>query len=131
MTTMLKLVVLVRRREDVSHDELVARWQDAHMPAVIKNVQPDQYRVTFFDADHQCFKLRSQSSGEYATREGQLEVVDYGRLRLVGDRHVRHARCVCRSVDNAYSRFMKGSLLIKPLNDSRCMWVVTKRVMFG
>ena len=45
-----KLVVLVRRRIDVSHDELVARWQDAHMPAVIKHVQPDHYRVTFFDA---------------------------------------------------------------------------------
>ena len=50
MTSMLKLVVLVRRGEGVSHDELVARWQDAHMPAVIKHVQPDQYAVTFFDA---------------------------------------------------------------------------------
>jgi hypothetical protein len=47
---MLKLVVLVRRREGLSHDELVAHWQNAHMPAVIKHVQPDQYRVTFFDA---------------------------------------------------------------------------------
>ena len=47
--SMLKLVVLVRRGDDVSHGELVARWQDAHMPAVIKHVQPDQYRVTFFD----------------------------------------------------------------------------------
>ncbi len=45
-----KLVVLVRRGADVSHDELVARWQDAHMPAVIRHVQPDHYRVTFFDA---------------------------------------------------------------------------------
>ena len=47
---MLKLVVLVRRGENVSHEELVAKWQDAHMPAVIKHVQPDRYRVTFFDA---------------------------------------------------------------------------------
>jgi hypothetical protein len=47
---MLKLVVLVRRGENVSHDELVARWQDAHMPAVIKHVRPDHYTATFFDA---------------------------------------------------------------------------------
>ena len=33
---MLKLMVLVRRGEGVSHDELVSKWQDAHMPAVIK-----------------------------------------------------------------------------------------------
>ncbi len=46
---MLKLVVLARRREDVSHDHLVAQWQTAHMPAVIKHVQPDRYSVTFFD----------------------------------------------------------------------------------
>lgn len=46
---MLKLVVLVRRGEGVSHDALVAKWQDAHMPAVIKHVQPEGYRVTFFD----------------------------------------------------------------------------------
>lgn len=50
MSSLLKLVVLVRRREDVSHDELVARWLDVHLPAVIKHVQPDQYRVTIFDA---------------------------------------------------------------------------------
>lgn len=48
---MLKLMVLVRRGEGVSHDELVAKWQDAHMPAVIKHVQPEGYCVTFFDAD--------------------------------------------------------------------------------
>ena len=47
---MLKLMVLVRRRNDVSHDDLVEQWQSAHMPAVIKHVQPDGYRVTFFDA---------------------------------------------------------------------------------
>ncbi len=46
---MLKLMVLGRRREDVTHDELVQHWQVAHMPAVIKHVQPDAYRVTFFD----------------------------------------------------------------------------------
>lgn len=48
---MLKLVVLVRRGEGVSHDELVAKWRDVHMPAVIKHVQPVGYRVTFFDND--------------------------------------------------------------------------------
>ena len=46
---MLKLMVLGRRRDDVSHDELVRHWQDDHMPAVIKHVQPDRYCVTFFD----------------------------------------------------------------------------------
>ena len=47
---MLKLVVLARRAEGVSHDELITQWQNVHMPAVIKHVQPDHYRVTFFDA---------------------------------------------------------------------------------
>lgn len=46
---MLKLIVLGRRRNDVSHNELVNHWQEAHMPAVIKHVQPDRYCVTFFD----------------------------------------------------------------------------------
>lgn len=47
---MLKLVVLGRRGPNISHDELVEKWKTAHMPAVIKHVQPDHYRVTFFDA---------------------------------------------------------------------------------
>ena len=48
---MLKLVVLVKRGEGVSHDELVTHWQERHMPAVIEHVQPQRYSVTFFDGD--------------------------------------------------------------------------------
>jgi len=49
---MLKLVVLARRGEGVSHEQLVEQWQTAHMPAVIRHVQPDRYRVTFFEPDN-------------------------------------------------------------------------------
>ena len=46
---MLKLVVLVRRADSVTHDQLVAHWRDVHMPNVIEHQRPDKYRVTFFE----------------------------------------------------------------------------------
>lgn len=46
---MLKLVALVRRADDVTHDHLVEHWRNKHMPTVIEHVRPDKYRVTFFD----------------------------------------------------------------------------------
>ena len=42
-------MVLGRRGDDVGHDELVQHWRNEHMPAVMKHVKPDRYRVTFFD----------------------------------------------------------------------------------
>ena len=46
---MFKLIVLARRRADISHDELVSRWRETRIPAVIANARPDRYRVTIFD----------------------------------------------------------------------------------
>lgn len=39
----------LRRREGVSHDELVAHWRDPHAPGVKAAMRPDRYSVTFFD----------------------------------------------------------------------------------
>jgi hypothetical protein len=39
----------LRRREGISHDELVAHWQDVHAPGVKAHMRPDRYSVTFFD----------------------------------------------------------------------------------
>jgi len=101
---MLKLVVLGRRREDVSHDELVARWQDAHMPAVIKHVQPDRYRVTIFDAGNEpqydgmavlWFKDSERARRWYTTpdlatvlNDGFFEMTDQKPVVLVCEEHV-------------------------------------------
>jgi len=101
---MLKLVVLVRRGEGVSHDELVARWQDAHMPAVIKHVQPDHYRVTFFDATNEppydgmavlWFKDADKARRWYTTpdlatalNDGFFELTDQNPVVLVCEEYV-------------------------------------------
>ena len=101
---MLKLVVLVRRGENVSHEDLVAKWQDAHMPAVIKHVQPDHYRVTFFDAANEpqydgmavlWFKdpdkaLRWYTTPDLATalNDGFFEMTDQKPVVLVCEDHV-------------------------------------------
>lgn len=53
---MFKLVMLVPRSEDIRHHEWVARWQATHMPAVIKHVRPDEYRVTFFDVEDSALR---------------------------------------------------------------------------
>lgn len=101
---MLKLVVLVRRGENVSHEELVEKWQDAHMPAVIKHVQPDRYQVTFFDAASApqydgmavlWFKDADKARRWYTTPElvttlndGFFEVTDQKPVVLVCEEHV-------------------------------------------
>jgi hypothetical protein len=101
-STMLKLVVLVRCGEGVSHDELVAKWQDAHMPAVIKHVQPQGYRVTFFDADAPFDGMatlyfadpekarRWYTTADLATalNDGFFEVTDGKPVVLVCEEHV-------------------------------------------
>ena len=99
---MLKLVVLVRCGEGVSHDELVAKWQDAHMPAVIKHVQPQGYRVTFFDADAPFDGMatlyfadpekarRWYTTADLATalNDGFFEMTDQKPVVLVCEEHV-------------------------------------------
>ncbi len=46
---MVKVIFLVKRREGVTHEQLIAHWQDPHIPAVRESVKPDHYRVTFFE----------------------------------------------------------------------------------
>jgi hypothetical protein len=45
----LKTLVPIRRRNEVSHDELVTFWRDVHMPGVVAHMRPDHYSVTLFD----------------------------------------------------------------------------------
>ena len=101
---MLKLVVLARRGEGVSHDELVAHWQDAHMPAVIKHVQPELYRVTFFDPENKpgfdgmavlWFEDAERAKRWYSTsdlvtelQDGFFEMTDRQPVVLVCEEHV-------------------------------------------
>ena len=46
---MLKWIVAVKRRDGVSHEELVDVWEHIHIPHVRELAQPVAYRVTFFD----------------------------------------------------------------------------------
>jgi hypothetical protein len=48
---MLKWIVAVKRRDGVSHEELVDFWEHIHIPHVRELAQPIKYRVTFFDRD--------------------------------------------------------------------------------
>lgn len=38
----------IRRRDGVSHDELVRHWREVHMPAVVAHMTPRSYAVTIF-----------------------------------------------------------------------------------
>jgi hypothetical protein len=46
---MLKMIATVVRRAHISHAELVKVWEGVHVPHVVKIVQPERYRITFFD----------------------------------------------------------------------------------
>jgi hypothetical protein len=46
---MLKWIVTVKRRDGVSHEELVDAWEHTHVPHVRELTKPVGYRVTFFD----------------------------------------------------------------------------------
>lgn len=39
----------IRRRDGVSHDQVVGHWRDVHMPAVVAHMTPRSYAVTIFD----------------------------------------------------------------------------------
>jgi len=49
MTTGIKTISPLHRREGIGHDELVAYWQDRHAPGVKTHMRPDRYSITFFD----------------------------------------------------------------------------------
>jgi hypothetical protein len=49
MTTGIKTLSPLRRRADVSHDDLVRHWRDPHAPGVKAHMRPDRYAITFFD----------------------------------------------------------------------------------
>lgn len=46
---MLKVIATVVRRAHVSHAELLKAWEGVHAPHIVKIVQPERYRITFFD----------------------------------------------------------------------------------
>jgi hypothetical protein len=46
---MLKWIVAVKRRDGISHEELVNAWEHSHVSHVRELAQPVRYRVTFFD----------------------------------------------------------------------------------
>jgi hypothetical protein len=48
---MLKWIVAVRRKDGVSHEELVDVWEHIHVPHVRELAKPVRYLVTFFDPD--------------------------------------------------------------------------------
>lgn len=48
---MFKWIGIVRRREGVSHDEIVDAWQNVHVPHVKGFADLVHYRITFFDGD--------------------------------------------------------------------------------
>lgn len=74
---MIKLVFLVKRADHVTHEELVAHWRDIHLPGVAKHMNPDHYRVTFFEQrDDAAFDgmavlcFDDAERGRYLTGEG-------------------------------------------------------------
>lgn len=46
---MFKVIATVVRQAHISHAELVTVWEKVHAPHIVKIVQPEQYRITFFD----------------------------------------------------------------------------------
>lgn len=52
---MLKTIFTVRRRDGVSHADLLHTWEHVHAPHVRDLVQPVHYHVTFFDGDDPAY----------------------------------------------------------------------------
>ena len=46
---MIKVIATVKRRPEISRDQLFETWEKVHAPNVAKNGKPDLYRVTLFD----------------------------------------------------------------------------------
>lgn len=44
----LKIMYPLRRRDEVTHDDLVTCWRDVHMPGVVAHIRPEHYTVTLF-----------------------------------------------------------------------------------
>lgn len=61
-TDPLTLHVPIRRRDGVTHDEVVRHWRAVHMPAVIAHMTPRHYSVTIFE----------QPEGASARRDGTV-----------------------------------------------------------
>ncbi|MFN0090090.1 MAG: hypothetical protein ACKVWR_07475 [Acidimicrobiales bacterium] len=49
MSTGIKHLSPLRRRDGVTHDQLVAHWRDPHAVGVKAFMRPDRYAITFFD----------------------------------------------------------------------------------
>ncbi|HJN52797.1 MAG: EthD domain-containing protein [Pseudomonadales bacterium] len=45
---MLKMMVTVVRRAEVSHQELVRAWEEIHAPHILKLWQPERYKISLF-----------------------------------------------------------------------------------
>lgn len=45
----LKTFTIARRRDGISHDELVECWRNRHATNVVQHMRPDRYTLTFFD----------------------------------------------------------------------------------
>ena len=105
MTNAVKTMSVIRRREGVSHEELVAHWIDPHAPGVRHHLQPDRYAVTFFDPrdgraqydgmavlgydDAEVAKTRASSDGAAeVARDGFLELVEHPITRLTVQENV-------------------------------------------
>ena len=48
---MLKWITTVKRRTGVDREALFDHWENKHAPNVVRLLQPEQYRITFFDPE--------------------------------------------------------------------------------
>lgn len=46
---MIKLLAVVKRRDEMSRDDLLRHWEHIHAPGVAERVQPNRYTLTFFE----------------------------------------------------------------------------------
>lgn len=92
MTNAVKTMSVIRRREGVSHEQLVAHWMDPHAPGVRTHLQPDRYAVTVFDprdgrAKYDGMAVLGYDDAERAearaASDGAAEVARDGFLQLI------------------------------------------------
>ncbi len=105
MTSPVKTMTVIRRREGVTHEQLEAVWRAPHAPGVAQHMRPDRYAVTIFDprdgrapydgmaalsfddADRAA-SVTGRRTPEAVAKDGFVDLVELPMLRLTVDEHV-------------------------------------------
>ena len=124
--TALKTYTIARRRDAVSHDELVQCWRGTHADGVVAHMAPDGYTLTFFDPrggeERKLVKRVAARDGEPLLRTPEGSLLPAGSLYEQGARGLLRVPRGCLFVEGDNPGFS---------DDSRRGWLVPRPLVVG